>query len=118
MTEIGSVEILVDRIYPINSADRSIGRPTVVVFAGTYPLHFEDGYYFWRMTGVRNKGGVQVISKGLFTISAGDVVSDETIEVDSHKFTPTEFVDFMANDPVCKKDHVEHRLNFNLRANL
>jgi len=118
MEIIGTVEILRDRVYPdANGGD-------VYVVRGIYPVITDEGLTFWRMEGKRSthqKGPEFVCveaGSGLFAVyPPGDYVTDEIINVDSRKFTESEFQEFLLTDPACLEGP-EKRLEFTLSLSL
>jgi hypothetical protein len=117
MTIIGTVKILRDRTYP----DHDKGGD-VCVLAGIYPVLLDSGLTFWRMEGKKSKRRQEVEFVNLesdpesslfLAYPPGDYVSDEIASVDSHKFTESEFREFLLTDPACSEGP-EKRLEFAL----
>lgn len=117
MRTIGTVKILRDRVYP----DKDNGGH-VYVLAGTYPVLLDNGLTFWRMEGRRSTRREQVeiitfhdeLGSSIFSgmiYPPGDYLTDEIASVDSHKFTQSEFQEFLSTDPACLEGP-EKRLEF------
>lgn len=96
---IGQVEILIPRIYGKD--------PEVVVEPGVYPLlrttGSDDQVIFWSMVGkVNERNKIEDIPDmpGAFSFRPGDWRSDTIAAVASLMYTPAEFEEFLASDPL------------------
>ena len=98
---VGSVEILVDRVYPLDPECRCDGRRTVYVQAGSYPVYRDFDAYFWVMTGRINARGFFKIGDGMFAMISGDSPVGPEISVCSKRFGVEDFAEFQATDPAC-----------------
>lgn len=110
---VGSVEILVDRVYPLDPECRCDGRATVYVPAGRYPLYRDFDAYYWVMSGAINARGLTKIGDGMFAASYGDSPTGPEISVCSKRFGVEDFADFLATDPACVEGSGQ-RLRFTL----
>lgn len=113
MTEqIGTVEVLRTRVYPL---DPEMGREplatTVVVEPGTYPVYRDFDAYYWMMTGRINARGSTKIGDGLFSMLNRDEASGPEVTFPSRRYGPDEWTDFIA-EPTCTEGHPEQRLRF------
>lgn len=106
--EIGTVEVLQVRVYNRSPEDST----PMIVAPGVYPLFFEDGEYFWLMTGHFNERGVRSLGDGMFLVNMGDVPSDEHVVFSSLRFTPEAFEDM---GEVREEGHPEQRLRITVR---
>ncbi len=99
VSTIGSVEVLVPRIYSREDGSEVIVEP------GTYPILQDttSQSIYWTMVGPINErmrfnpidGMV-----GAFTVQTGDHRSDVQAPVLSKMFTPDEFTEFRSSDPL------------------
>jgi hypothetical protein len=110
--QIGTVEILRDRVYPLNTGqDISDPRiPSVLVTPGDYPLYRELGEIYWEMQGHITKPRMETVDDGLFLVRQGHEPSDETATITSNRFGAKEWESFLV-DP-----QVPSRLVFTLFA--
>lgn len=112
--QVGTVEILRVRIYPIDPEQdvSDINATTAVVEPGEYPVYRESGATWWMLDGYVNKRGFERLGDGLFAINPGDEPTEESVRFPSRRIGPDEFADLLA-DPVCV-DGPEQRLVFKL----
>ncbi|WP_043654464.1 hypothetical protein [Nocardia thailandica] len=96
--EIGTVEILKWRIYPLDAALADEPLAThVSVQPGIYPLYREADAFFWLMTGQINVRGARKIGDGLFDLSAGDGGRGPQVTFPSKTFGRKEFHDLLGD---------------------
>lgn len=108
MRQIGTIELLRTRVYPLDPMNRANDATTVVVDPGRYPL-YEDGIsIFWVMTGRVNVGLFSRLGDGMFMMGSHDQPSDVEVKFPSPTFGPDEWDDFLAQ-PHCKPGHPEQR---------
>lgn len=108
--QIGTVEVLKTRIYPLDpeTADHPLAT-TVVVEPGTYPLYGYWDAVFWVMTGKVNSRGFDKIGDGLFTMNSLDAPEGPAVTFPSRRYGPEQWAEFIA-EPVCVEGHPEQRL--------
>jgi hypothetical protein len=71
--QVGTIEILRLRVYPLDPAATDDGhRTTVCVQPGTYPIYRDFDAYYWLMTGQINNRGFHKFGDGLFSLVEGD----------------------------------------------
>lgn len=110
-TQIGIVEVLRTRSYPL---DASVdGGAEVLVEPGTFPVYREGTSILWIMTGRLNLGGVVSMGDGLVVMTPGDVLSDLGVTFPSRRFGDEQFADLLA-EPTCTEGHSAQRLRFSL----
>lgn len=114
VSEIGTVEVLRMRVYPL---DPEMGHEalatTVVVEPGTYPLHRDFNAYYWMMTGHINARGFTKIGDGLFTMAKWDEASGPEVTFPSRRYGPDQWAEFLAED-VCTEGHPQQRLRITI----
>jgi hypothetical protein len=108
--QVGTVEILKARVYPLDPEmnDQPLAT-TVVVDVGTYPLYRHIDAYYWMMTGRINSRGFTKMGDGLFAINDGDAPAGPEVTFPSPRFGPEQWADFIA-EPVCTEGHPAQRL--------
>jgi hypothetical protein len=110
--QVGTVEILRLRIYPIDPmAEDSPLRTYVAVEPGVYPVFRKFDAYRWMMEGRINKRTAK-IGDGLFEMNAGDMPTGPEVRFSSQVFGAEQFAEFL-NDPMCQPGP-EQRLRFNI----
>jgi hypothetical protein len=102
--QVGTVELLKVRIYPIDPKNHADDRAEVIVQPGTYPLYCDHGVYYWMMTGEVNTRGFRKIGDGMFSMTPWDQTSGVEVTFPSDRFGSEQFTDFR-NEPVCTKGH-------------
>lgn len=114
MKQIGTVEILRERTYPLDpEADRRFGGTEVIVKDGTYPV-FSDGITtFWMMTGVLSDGGMRRMGDGLVMMTGADIPSEISATFPSLRLGANELHDLL-NSPVCAEGDPAQRLRFHI----
>jgi hypothetical protein len=112
--QIGTVEVLRTRVYPL---DPEMGHEplatTVVVEPGVYPLHRDLDAYYWMMTGHLNARGSTKIGDGLFTMANWDEASGPEVTFPSRRYGPDQWADFLAED-TCTEGHPQQRLRISI----
>lgn len=112
--QVGTVEVLKSRIYPIDPVgDPSPLRTTVAVEPGTYPVYRKFDAFLWLMRGRVNERNAK-LGDGLFMMSSGDKPTGVEVQFPSQVFGPDQFAEFMA-DPICQPG-IQQRLRFNVEA--
>lgn len=114
--QVGIVELLVDRIYPLDPDSRDPYRAEAMVLSGTYPV-FRDaaGRYFWRMAGtVSRYVTTRDLGHGAFTLEVGDRAVGPEVVLRSQYFTRQDLAEFVESDPLCVEGPAR-RLRFSLR---
>lgn len=115
--QIGTVEILRARLYPVDPANHGPIQTEVVVEAGEYPL-LSDGYsHLWLMKGLVNGNSIRR-GDGMIVMAVDANANPlEGLEVTalSRVFGPDEWRD-MLSDPTAREGHPEQRLRFKLNA--
>jgi len=97
---IGTVEILVARVYPL---DAEMGHEqlatTVFVKSGVYPLYRIFDTRYWMMTGNVNSRGFTRFGDGMFGVREYDAPDDgPEVIFPSRRFGPDEWRDLLADD--------------------
>jgi hypothetical protein len=107
--QVGTVEVLRHRIYPLDAGARDDLRTTVCVAAGSYPV-LSDGISFVMMfTGLVNGNSIRR-GDGLFFISGSDTpLPGLEVTFPGPVKGPDEWAD-LTSDPVCLDDHPDQRL--------
>lgn len=110
--QVGTVELLRERIYPLDpqTADHMLST-SVVVPAGIYPVYRDVMAYYWMMTGRINARGTPKIGDGIFSVVCRDEATGPVVIFPSMRFGPRQFTTFMA-EPTCIEDHPDQRLRF------
>ncbi len=110
--QIGTVEILRARTYPLDPETREAGTE-VIVGPGTYPVYSDGLTTFWMMTGDLSDGGVRRHGDGMLTVTNADVPSGVAATFPSRRMGSDEFRDLL-DHPVCREGGDEQRLRFTL----
>lgn len=116
--QIGSVNILLDRVYP-----RYAGTDTtpasggdVYVEAGVWPVYRgDDGRIYWEMSGTlsRRRADFTKIDGGMFVGRTWDEpTGDGEVIFRSMAYTRDAFIEFLHTDPVVVGGRREKRLVF------
>lgn len=112
--QVGTVDVLATRIYPLDAAMRhDPDATTVYVPAGTYPVFQEHDTYYWVMTGRINGRGFRKLGDGMFSINQGDSPAGPEVKFPSATFGAEQFREFLA-EPVCREGDPGQRLRFHL----
>jgi len=108
--QVGTVEVLRTRIYPLDpkTGDHPLAT-TVVVEPGTYPLYGYVDTVFWMMTGRINSFGFDKIGDGMFTMNLADAPEGPEVTFPSPRYGPEQWVEFITS-PVCTEGHPDQRL--------
>jgi hypothetical protein len=114
--EIGTVEVLNTRVYPLDPNNHDNLATTVVVNPGTYPLYRHHDAMYWMMTGQINRNGFDKIGDGLFLMGAGDVGEGPEVRFPSPRFGPEQWAKFLT-EPFCTEGHPDQRLRIRHTAN-
>lgn len=108
MSQVGTVEILVTRNYPLDPEAGCSGTE-VLVEPGTFPL-YSDGYTFlWMMSGKVNEGGVNRRGDGLITAGEFDSPGALAVTFPSRRLGPDEWAALL-RETVCQEGHRDQRL--------
>jgi hypothetical protein len=111
---VGTVEVLRERVYPLDPQSNDITGTTVVVEAGHHPL-YSDGYtYVWLMEGDLN-GNFMRRGDGLFT-GGHDEKTGLRVRFPSPFFGPDEWRG-MVSHPTAQEGHPEQRLRITILEN-
>jgi hypothetical protein len=112
-TRIGTVEILRQRIYPLDAQAHDSTRSTVIVEPGVYDL-FSDGLTtFWMMRGQLNERGPWRLGDGMFSMRGGDMPSEIEVVFPSQRFGPDEWAELLA-EPTFTEGHADQRIRVTL----
>lgn len=114
---IGTVEVLVVRIYP-SDPDKgwTDGDDGVAVKPGGYPVLRRDGHVWWEMHGRTNRREVvtqDLPHEGMFTLTAYDRPGLRRTTVRSPLYDAEDFAALLT-EPVATEGHPEQRLRFHL----
>ncbi len=108
--QIGTVEVLKVRVYPLDAeTGRNPLATEVVVQPGTYPLYRDFDACYWMMTGRINGRGPVKIGDGMFMMTGSDEASGPEVTFPSQRFGPEQWADFTA-EPTCTEGHPGQRL--------
>lgn len=116
--QIGTVEILLDRVYPRYAAtdDTPASGGDVYVEAGVWPVYRgDDGLIYWEMAGTlsRRRADFERIGDSMFLGRTWDEPTDDgEVIFRSKAFTRAEFIEFLRTDPVVVGGRREKRLVF------
>lgn len=108
MDRIGTIEILRQRVYPLNAESRD----EVVVEPGVFNLYRDGGVTFWVMSGRINER-FENLGGGMFLLHNGDRPSGRKVKFTSKRFTPDEWTDLLT-EPGFTEGHPEQRLRVTL----
>jgi len=108
--QIGTVEILRLRVYPLDpaTADHPLST-SVVVDPGVYPLYRCMDARYWMMTGRLNGRGPVKMGDGLFSIQSSDEANSAEVRFPSPTFGPEQWADLL-DDPTFAEGHAEQRM--------
>lgn len=95
--QVGTVEILRQRIYPIDPNNIGTLRTEVVVEPGVFPVYRKFDAYLWLMTGRLNERH-EKISDGLFAMHGGDVPGGLSVIFPSPTFGVEQFAEFLSEE--------------------
>lgn len=113
--EIGTVEILVDRVYPIDPLHSGLGPSTeVIVPPGIYPVYRKGGSYSWAMRG-RINGRSENLGGGLMVVGGDDEPTGLEVQFPNRTFSSSEFEELLVA-PECQPG-IHRRLKFTLNNN-
>lgn len=107
--EIGTVEVLKARVYPLDPNNHAATATTVVVEPGIYPLYRHHDAMYWMMSGQINRNGFDKVGDGLFAVSGGDVGEGPEVRFPSPRFGPDQWAEFLA-ESTCIEGHPDQRL--------
>jgi hypothetical protein len=114
--QVGTVEILVTRVYVLDAETAEHPLATsVVVGPGTYPLYRDFDAYYWVMTGRINARGSTKIGDGLFMLGQGDAATGPEVMFPSTRFGLEQWTSFTA-EPVCTEGAPAQRLRIRVTA--
>lgn len=109
---VGTVEILIARVYSLDPQNRDITATEVVVEPGEYPL-FHDGYtYIWTMDGVLN-GNFMRRGDGLFIGGPSDIATNLHVTFPSRAYGPDEWKELISH-PTVREGHKEQRVRITM----
>lgn len=110
--QIGTVEVLRPRVYPIDPAvaDRPLSA-TAWVAPGTFPVYRKYDAVMWIMRGNLNERHAK-IGDGLFSFTDSDVPTGLEVQFPSPTFGIEQFEAFLA-EPICQPGSSQ-RLRFSL----
>jgi hypothetical protein len=95
--QIGTVRITRLRIYKLDPwASDDFSPATAIVEPGEYPVYREGLSHYWRMTGVLNQRHYRM-GDGMFSMSEGDVPSDDDVVFYSLRYGPDEWEKLMTD---------------------
>jgi hypothetical protein len=110
--QVGTVEILRLRNYPLDASSDSVLATQALVEPGTYPVYRKCDAYCWLMTGRINERTAK-IGDGLFEMNAGDKPTGLPVQFPSPVFGQQQFAEFLQK-PACQPGP-EQRLSFTLQ---
>lgn len=110
--EVGTVEILVDRVYPIDPLHSVLGPSTeVIVPPGVYPVYCNGGSYSWVMRG-RINARSEYFGGGLGVVGGDDKPTGLEVQFPHRTLSSGEFNELLAS-PECQPG-ARHRYIFRL----
>ncbi|SIJ02095.1 Uncharacterised protein [Mycobacteroides abscessus subsp. abscessus] len=110
--EVGIVEILLDRVYPIDPLHTGLGPSTeVIVPPGVYPVYRKGGSYSWVMRG-RINGRCENLGGGLMVVGGDDEPTGLEVQFPHRTLSSSEFDELLAS-PECQPG-ARHRYIFRL----
>jgi hypothetical protein len=117
ITQVGTVELLRLRIYPLDAnTGRELLATQVVVEPGTYPVYRDGDAVFWLLSGRLLANGQRKIGDGLFMQGGGlDRGIGPTFVFPSPRYGPDELAEFLA-EPLCIEGDPAQRLRFHLEG--
>lgn len=95
--KVGTVEILVLRIYPIDPRNFNEDRTEVIVQPGMFDLYRQADVFFWVMCGEINIRGFQPLGHGISTANPNDEGNGIVVEFPSAYFSDVDFRDCLAH---------------------
>lgn len=99
MEQIGTIEILRDRVYKMDAECHCLTPTTVVVRSGMYPIYRDGISTFWTMSGKLDMSGPWRMGDGMFSMSPGGTMpSDIEVQFPSKRFGPDEWADLLTED--------------------
>jgi hypothetical protein len=110
---IGAVEILRQRIYPLDAESHDKFYSTVIVEPGMYDLYSNGMTTYWLMRGRINLRGFERLGDGLFGMRLGDEPSDIEVVFPSRRFGPDEWAALIA-EPNFTEGHADQRMRVTL----
>lgn len=111
--QVGTVEILRLRLYPIDPYSDSVLRTEVAVEPGAYPVYRRFDAYRWIMQGRINERQAK-IGDGLFEMHGGDVPTGPEVQFSSAVFGAEQFAELLT-EPECQPGP-KQRLRFLIPA--
>ena len=115
MKQIGTVEILIARVYNLDAECHCTSASTVVVEAGQYPLYRDGMATFWLMHGQLNQRGPWREGDGIFSLHSADVPSEIGVAFPSKRFGPDEWAELL-KDSTFTDGHAEQRVRVSFAA--
>lgn len=110
--QVGTVEILDKRVYPMDSTTPDPST-SAIVLQGVYPLYELGEAKFWVMEGVLNLGGLQTVGDGLMIRTPHDEISDIAVRFPTRALGPREWK-ALVDDPVAQEGHKDQRLRIRM----
>lgn len=112
--QVGTVEVLVSRVYPL---DPSTMDPSTfaVVEPGVYPLYELGDARFWVMDGTLNVGGLQKIGDGLLISTPHDEASNVAVKFPTRSWGPKQWKEFVA-EPTAQEGHKDQRIRIRMEV--
>ena len=111
--QVGTVEILRQRIYPIDPHNTGPLRTEAVVEPGVFPVYRKFDAYLWILTGQLNERH-EKIGDGLFSMHSGDIPGVLQVTFPSPTFGAEQFAELLAEE-MCQ-DGPDQRLRFVIDA--
>lgn len=108
-TQVGTVEVLRLRLYPIDPTSEHPLRTEVAVEPGVYPVYRKYDAYRWVLRGRINERMAK-IGDGLFVMNDGDVPTGLEVQFPSRAYGPEQFMEFLS-DRICQPGPAQ-RLRF------
>lgn len=110
---VGTIEVLADRVYPLDAEATNNTRTEILVEPGTYEV-FSDGLAtFWMMRGKLNQRGLWRMGDGMFGMSGSDRPSEIEVVFPSRRFGPDEWADLVAGNQF-QEGHPAQRLRLRM----
>jgi len=95
-TQIGTIEILQPRVYPLDAESSDPSPTEVIVQPGSYELYRDGDVTYWLMRGQINQRGLWREGDGMFVATASDKPSAIEVVFPSRRFGPGEWAKLIA----------------------
>jgi hypothetical protein len=115
--KIGTIELLVLRVYPLDARNQTDDKTEVIVAPGEFDLYQEVDTFFWMMRGEINSRGFYKLGHGIFSMNSEDASTGIEVVFPSAKFSREDFAQLLI-DPVWTEGHPEQRARINIPSSI